>query len=66
MYEVIPKTMVKEGGNYVNNTVLPSTEEHGGRYIGVGYPNVHNLYKGHWDARTGRLTWNFVRLVTKW
>ncbi len=59
-YEIIPIKMVKVGSNYVNKTELPETEDYDGVYIGVGHKKIHNIYKGSWNNRHGKLSWSYL------
>jgi len=62
-YPIIHKKMVKEDGNYVNRTEFPQDHELAGTYLGVGFPKIHNLYKGAWNPKQKQMIWSFVMLV---
>lgn len=62
-YAIIQTRMVKEDGNFVNRTEMPSGQEYDGQYLGVGYPKVHNLYRGAWNPKRQQMVWTFVMLV---
>lgn len=56
---VIPIKMTKVGNNYVNRTEFPVEEHWHGKYIGVGFPKIYNIYRAHWDNKRKELIWSF-------
>lgn len=62
-YEIIPKQMALVGDSYENVTKMPEGEEYNGVFIGVGFPKIHNLYRGAWNPKRKQMVWSFVMLV---
>lgn len=42
---------------------LPHGADYEGQIWGVGHPNIHNVYKYHWDKRRGTGNWGFIMMI---